>query len=361
MMTPSTGPTADESVITDETVENAIELREVEGLSQGKIVWSRFIHHRAAIIGLVVLIIVAALSISSVGIGPWHGWWKYQYNPTYPVVNGGNPTLHMPTWLGGSGFHLGRHPWGQDDIGKDNFALVMKGTQVSLMIMVVIGILVLLIGVTIGAVAGYFRGILGGFLMRATDLIITLPVIIIGAVLGKVAGSYNGAAMPLLLAIALGVLTWTGMARLVRAEFLGLREREFVDAARVAGASDFRIMTKHILPNAMGVIIVQATLIMAQAIVLETSLSYLGFGVHAPHVSLGELINEYQDAFSTRPWLFWYPGIFIIVVALCVNLVGDGLRDAFDPRQKKIPSQRAMDKAQQELEATAATQHSTGI
>ncbi len=354
MTTPSAGPTSDDSVVSEETLENAIELREVEGLSQGKIVFQRFIHHRAAIIGLVVLIIVAALSISSVGVGPIHGWWRYQYNPTYPVINGGNPTLHMPTWLGGSGFHIGRHPWGQDNLGKDNFARVMKGTQISLMIMVVIGVLVLLIGVTIGAIAGYFRGVLGGFLMRATDLMITLPVIIIGAVLGKTTGSYNGAAMPLLLGLALGLIVWPGMARLVRAEFLGLREREFVDAARVAGASDFRIMSKHILPNAMGVIIVEATLIMAQAIVLETALSYLGFGVHAPHVSLGELIGDYQAAFSTRPWLFWYPGLFIVVIALCVNLVGDGMRDAFDPRQKKVPSRRAMDKAEADAKMTAS-------
>lgn len=343
MMTPPAGPT-EIYLDVEESLENAIELKEVEGLSQGKIVFRRFIHHKGAIIGFVVLLAIAVLSITSVGIGPIHGWWTYQPDPTYPIVNGGNPTLHLPRWLGGSGFSIGKHPWGQDDIGKDNFARVMKGTQMSLMIMVVIGIMVLVIGVVIGALAGYFRGLLGAFLMRATDLVITLPVIVIGAVLGKLVGSYNGALMPLLLALALGAITWTGMARLVRAEYLALREREFVDAARMAGASDIRIMVKHILPNAMGVIIVQVTLIMASAIVLETALSYLGFGVQAPHVSLGELINEYQTAFATRPWLFWYPGMFIIVIALCVNFIGDGLRDAFDPRQKRIPSERKMNK-----------------
>jgi peptide/nickel transport system permease protein len=139
----------------------------------------------------------------------------------------------------------------------------------------------------------------------------------------------------LFLAFYLGLFGWTGLSRLVRGEFLTLREREFVDAARVAGASNRRIIFKHILPNAVGVIIVSVTLIMSGAILLETALSYLGFGVIPPDVSLGLLISTYQDAFTTRPWLFWYPGLFIIAIALSINFIGDGLRDAFDPRQRR--------------------------
>ena len=135
------------------------------------------------------------------------------------------------------------------------------------------------------------------------------------------------------------------MARLVRGEFLTLREREFVDAARVSGARDRRIIFRHILPNAVGVIVVNATLLMAGAILLESALSYLGFGVQSPDTSLGKIVSDNQAAFSTRPWLFWWPGIFIIAIALCVNFIGDGLRDAFDPRQKKMPSERAMRRA----------------
>ena len=125
------------------------------------------------------------------------------------------------------------------------------------------------------------------------------------------------------------------MSRLVRGEFLTLREREFVDAARVAGATNRRIIFKHILPNAVGIIIVSVTLLMSGAILLETALSYLGFGVVPPDVSLGRLISDYQESFTTRPWLFWYPGIFIVTIALCINFIGDGLRDAFDPRQRR--------------------------
>ena len=137
------------------------------------------------------------------------------------------------------------------------------------------------------------------------------------------------------LALLLGFFAWMGLARFVRTEFLTLREREFVDAARVAGASNRRIIFKHILPNAMGVIIVSGTLLLSGAILAETALSYLGFGVRPPDVSLGLLISEYQDSFSVSPWLFWWPGSLIVSIALCVNFIGDGLRDAFDPRQRR--------------------------
>jgi len=232
---------------------------------------------------------------------------------------------------------LGDFPFGQDTIGRDIFARVMRGTQRSLTVMLIIGTLATTIGIMIGAASGFFRGRIDTLLMRFTDMVITIPIIVIGAVLGKLVGNGNA----ILLGVALGLVTWTTMARLVRGDFLSLREREFVDAARVAGASNSRIMFKHMLPNAIGVIIVNTTLLMASAILLETALSYLGFGVKPPDVSLGQLINEYQSAFATRPWLFWWPGLFIILIALCVNFIGDGLRDAFDPRQqRRIPNER---------------------
>jgi peptide/nickel transport system permease protein len=226
---------------------------------------------------------------------------------------------------------IGKHPFGQDDIGRDYFALVMRGAQQSIVVMLTIGLLGGLLGTMIGAIAGYFRGWVDAVLMRLTDFIITIPIIILGSVIGFRFGNLG----VIVLALMLGFFSWTGLARLVRAEFLSLREREFVDAARIAGASNARIIRKHILPNAIGVIIVSVTLLMSSAILLETGLSYLGFGVVAPDVSLGLLISTYQDAFPTRPWLFWYPGLFIIAIALAVNFIGDGLRDAFDPRQKR--------------------------
>ena len=141
----------------------------------------------------------------------------------------------------------------------------------------------------------------------------------------------------------------------MRGEFLSLREREFVDAARVAGASSARIIFKHILPNAVGVITVNTTLLMSAAILTETALSYVGLGVKSPDVSLGSLISANQAAFATRPWLFWWPGIFIVVICLTINFIGDGLRDAFDPRQKRIPSERRMAKAMAQDASVART------
>ena len=328
-----------ESVV-GETLENAIELKEVEGLSQGQIVARRFRRHRGAITGLVVLALVIILGYSSVGAFGIPGWWKYNHTELTAIENGTSPTLSLPTWLGGSGFEIGNHPFGQDVVGHDSFAQTMKGVQTSVNVMFILAIVAGGIGITVGAIAGFYRGWVDQLLMRMTDLVLTFPVLVIGAVLGKMA---DGGAV--LLALALGAIYWTTLARLVRGEFLSLREREFVDAARVAGASSFRIIRKHMLPNAIGVIIVNTTLLMSAAVLLETALSYLGFGISSPDISLGKLISDNQSAFSTRPWLFWWPGLFIILIALSVNFIGDGVRDAFDPRQRKIPSEREMAKA----------------
>lgn len=330
----------------DPAHENAIELKEVEGLSQGRIVLRRFLRHRGAIGGLGALALVALLAYSSIGVSIFGlqvpGWWQHTHTDQLSIVNpNGAPTLTLPTWLGGSGFALGEVPFGQDELGRDIFARTMKGIQTSIHVMVVIGILSAVIGVFVGAVAGYYRGWIDQGLMRMTDLVLTFPVLVIGAVLGKVAGQGG----VFFLALVLGAVIWPGMARLVRGDFLSLREREFVDAAKVAGASDRRVIFKHMIPNAMGVIIVNSTLVMSQAVLLEAALSYLGFGVRAPDISLGLMISQYESAFTTRPWLFWWPGLFIIIVVLSINFVGDGLRDAFDPRQKRVPSRRKMEKA----------------
>ncbi len=329
-----------ENASTD-AAENAIALKEVEGLSQRQIVFKRFVHHRAAMIALFSLaaIIILVNTALNFKIGPWtiHGWWKYgvQDIPELrfegcPGGNTGCPTLKLfpPTF--------GEHPFGQDDIGRDYLALVMKGAQRSLMVAFIIGAIGGVIGTVIGSISGFYRGKVDSILMRTTDFVITVPSIIIGSVIGFHFGNLGAG----FLAIYLGLFSWTGLARLVRGEFLKLREMEFVDAARVAGATNKRIIFKHILPNAVGIIIVSVTLLMSSAILLETALSYIGFGVVAPDVSLGLLISTYQDSFTSRPYLFWWPGFFIISIALSINFIGDGLRDAFDPRQRRRVSRK---------------------
>lgn len=319
--------------------EITIEQKETEGLSQGQIVRRRFFRHRGALIAMIVLALIVILAFTSVGVNLWglriHGWWPYSWDQIAPKINNGVPTLSL--WP----LQIGEHPFGQDEVGRDIFAVVMRGAQQSLMVMVIAGVVATAIGVVIGAFAGYYRSRTDSILMRFTDIVITIPLIVIGSVLGNAFGSLGAA----VLGVVIGLFAWTTMARLVRGEFLTLREREFVDAARVSGARDRRIIFRHILPNSVGVIVVNATLLMAGAILLESALSYLGFGVQSPDTSLGKIVSDNQAAFSTRPWLFWWPGMFIIAIALCVNFIGDGMRDAFDPRQKKKPSERAMARA----------------
>jgi peptide/nickel transport system permease protein len=325
-----------------EQAENAIELKEVEGLSQGQIVFRRFLRHRAAMISLVILALTVILAFSSVGIDAAgihiHGWWKWNWIQISPIVNHERPTLSViPKFMGGAGITLGDHPFGQDDVGHDIFANVMRGMQQSLMILFIVGIVSTIVGTLIGAIAGYFRGFIDSLLMRFTDMILIIPTILLTAIIGKSVTNLGS----FVFAIVLGLLLWTSLARLVRGEVLALREREFVDAARVAGATTPRIIFRHILPNSIGVIIVSATLLMAAAILIETGLSYLGFGVQYPDVSLGLLISRYETASQTRPWLFWWPGLFIVIIALTINFIGDGLRDAFDPRQKRLLNRKA--------------------
>jgi peptide/nickel transport system permease protein len=334
--------------------ENSIELKEVEGLSQGRIVFRRFFRHRGAMISLGVLIFVILLAFTSEGIHIFGldipGWWMWTWTDLQPIVNGGEPTLSVvPKFLGGEGIMWGIHPFGQDSLGRDMFAEVMRGTQQSLMIVFVVGIVSTVIGVVVGAVSGFFRGWVDTVLMRLTDVILIIPLIVLTATL---AHTYN-AGGSFVVAIVLALASWPQLARLVRGDVLGLREREFVDAARVAGASSPRIMFVHILPNAIGVILVNTTLLMAATILTEAALGFLGFGVQAPDVSLGSIIYQYENAFNTRPWLFFWPAIFVILIALTINFIGDGLRDAFDPRQK-----RALNKAARRS-AAAARQKAT--
>ncbi len=292
----------------------------IKARSQGELVRRRFLRHRGALGGMVVLAFVVLLAFTSIGFGPIPGWWGKTYLDPSTIVNRGAPTLDLIPWLDGDGFAIGANPFGQENVGKDYFALTMRGAQRSLIIAFVVGLTSTAIGTLIGAVAGYFRGWIEAVLMRFTDVMITIPTLVIAAVLGR---TWGGSGI-VVLALVLGVVTWTGLARLVRGEFLSLREKEFVEAARAMGAGSGRIIFKHILPNVIGVIIVSATLTIAGAILLETALSYLGFGVKSPDTSLGALISEYETAFLVRPWLFWFPGLFIIAIALASTSSGTG-------------------------------------
>ncbi len=301
-------------------------VRPVAAKTEFRIVARRFLRHKAARAGLVVMALIILLAFTSIGVGPIPGWWKYNYTDFDPrLTNGGAPTLSVfpPSW--------GEHPFGQSNEGRDYFALTMRGMQQSLIIAFIVGIVSTIIGTVIGAVSGYFRGLTESILMRFTDVMITIPLLAVAAVIS----SQIGGSGVIGLAVLLGLVTWTSLARIVRGEFLSLREKEFVDAARSVGASSRRIIFRHILPNTIGVITVSATLAISGAILLETALSFLNFGVKSPDISLGLLLQQYRQAMDVRPYLFWWPGVFIVLISLSVNFIGDGLRDAFDPRQNR--------------------------
>ncbi len=278
--------------------------------SQGQLVARRFRQHRLAVASLVVLLALVVLAF----VGGW--LWKYSVADITPDES------QPPSW---------NHPFGTDAAGRDTFAQVLRGTQISIGISVLVAVFATLMGTVWGAAAGYYRGTVDTVMMRIVDLILTLPLLAVAVVLG-----HNAGGSWWLTAAVIAGLSWAYVSRVVRGVVLSLREKEFIEAAKALGASDARIIFRHLVPNALGSVIVNATILVAFAILAETALSYLGFGVRAPDTSLGLLVSQAQTAVQTRPWLFYFPGLFIILIALTINFIGDGLRDAFDPQQTKV-------------------------
>jgi peptide/nickel transport system permease protein len=281
--------------------------------SQTQMVIRRFMSHRLAVGSLVVFVLVVIVSL----IGG--RFWKYGYADITDEFSS-PPSM--------------AHPMGTDDIGHDTLAQVLRGAQKSVQVALMVAFLSTTVGAVIGAIAGYYRGWVDAALMRFTDLILTIPSIAILAVLAATLADQAGNWF--FVGLVLSLLLWVYIARVVRGTFLSLREKEFVEAARALGASDTRIMFRHLLPNATGSLIVNATVMVSIAILTETALSFLGLGIKAPDTSLGLLVSTGQQAATTRPWLFYFPGLVIIVIALTINFVGDGLRDAFDPTQTRV-------------------------
>jgi peptide/nickel transport system permease protein len=223
------------------------------------------------------------------------------------------------------------HWFGTDGLGRDYFSNVLWGIRTSAEVGMVVALLSSILGLIIGALAGYYRGWLDNLLMRFTDLLLTLPALAILAVAGKFIGGSQWD-----ITLILAFFFWTGLARVVRGVFLSLREKEYVEAAKAGGASDARIMFRHILPNTLGPVIVNGTLAVGAAILTEAALSFLGFGIAPPTPSLGVLIFQEGETYNQDWWLTVFPGVAIVLIVLCVNFVGDGLRDAFDPQQRRV-------------------------
>jgi ABC-type dipeptide/oligopeptide/nickel transport system permease subunit len=286
-----------------------------EGQGQSVVVLRRLVRNPIALVGLCIFfgLTVAALLT---------GWfWTYSYSA---ITN----TLNAPPSLS--------HPFGTNSLGSDMFAQVMHGTIQDIEIALVVAVMATVVGATVGAISGYYRGVTDAALMRFVDLILVVPVLAILIVLAHIVA--KEASSWFWLAIIIGAVSWTYVARLVRADFLTLRERDFVEASRALGASNRRIILRHMLPNAVGPIIVNATIIVALSIVLESTLSYIGLGIQPPNVSLGLLVDQGQDSATTEWWVFVFPVVFLVVLILSIFFIGDGLRETLDPKKNRVRS-----------------------
>lgn len=279
----------------------------------------RFLRHRMAVAGLIVLglLIAASLVIPAVTGEAWQTAELLKVNAPPEVGTNDEGEFVFA-------------PLGYSDIGQNVLARVAKATGTSLSIGFAAVLIIVGMGVTVGSVAGYFGGWVDNVLMRFVDIVLSLPGLFI--ILALV--SFWGGGSIWVIVIAIGITSWTLAARLVRAEFLRLREVDYVAAARALGASPVRIILRHMLPPAMAPIIVAATLGVADSVVVEAALSFLGFGISQPEASLGNMLTEARTYFFRNPWLVVWPGLVLVAIVMSASFLGDGLRDALDPRQR---------------------------
>jgi peptide/nickel transport system permease protein len=288
--------------------------------------WTRLRRHKLAVAGFVVLILLILAAVFAKQLAP--------FDPNF-IDNAhwqGNP---LPPCFQDASQCAG-HLLGSDEVGRDLLSRLLFGARISLTVGIFAVVMEILIGTILGAVAGYYGGWVDWLIMRVTDVFLSIPLLPLLLVLTAiVAASSSKAALNFgVIVLIIGALSWPGVARLVRASFLSLREREFAEAARALGNSDIRIIFRHLLPNAVAPIVVQATLDVANVIVLESTLSYLGFGIQPPTASWGNMLANAQANLQTAWWAAVFPGICILVTVLSINYIGDGLRDALDPNMR---------------------------
>jgi peptide/nickel transport system permease protein len=279
-------------------------------------IWRRFRKHPGAIVGAVVLVIIIFSTI------------LVPLSPYDPETSDLKNKLQPPSW---------EHPFGTDPLGRDMLTRILYGGRISLMVGLMVVMITLSIGVPVGSIAGYFGGWIDNLLMRIIDATLALPtllvLILLGAILREVKIDFIEKNTVITIAVALGLLSWMTVARLVRAIFLTLRDMEYVQAARALGASNIKIIWQEILPNGVGPIIVESTLGIGYAIMEESGLSFLGFGIRPPTPSWGNLLSNAQEHLTQHPWLAIFPGLMIFLTIISVNYIGDGLRDALDPHK----------------------------
>lgn len=294
------------------TFTDEILIREHESMLT--IVWRRFRRHPGAVVGAIVLTTII-LAVIFAFLSP--------YDPNVSDIKN---RLQPPSW---------EHPFGTDALGRDLLTRCLYGGRISIFVGTMVVIITLVIGVPVGAIAGYLGGWLDDILMRIIDAFLSLPALLVLILLSAILREID---VPLLkrnsiitISLVIGVLSWMTVARLVRAVFLSSRGMDYVKAARALGAGSLLIMVSEILPNGFGPIIVESTLEVGYAIMEESGLSFLGFGVQPPTASWGSLLSDAQEHLTSHPWLAIFPGLMIFLTIISVNYIGDGLRDALDP------------------------------
>jgi peptide/nickel transport system permease protein len=299
---------------------------EAPPLSLRELTWRRFKRHKMALAGGVVLILLFLYAFG----GALFSSEKYaNYNDTQLRLNG--PSLE--------------HPFGTDSIGRDILARTIYGGQISLLIGLFAVTIETGLGILIGAIAGYYGGLIDNLLMRFTEAMLNIPEIFLLIVMAKFFGGkipelhflgrvYSGSLIVII--VIIGLTSWMYLARIVRAEFLSLKENEFVLAARATGTSNTEIIFRHILPNSIAPIVVTATLGVANAILAEAYISFLGLGVQPPTATWGNMLDGANQYLESAPWLWFFPGLLILLTVLSINYLGDGLRDALDPRGRAM-------------------------
>lgn len=303
------------------------EKREAPSLSLRQMAWRRFRRHKLALAAAVVLLLLVVYTFGGMLV----------FSEADANFNDTKNNLQAPSLT---------HPFGTDHIGRDVLARTVYGGQISLLIALSAVVLELVIGILVGAVAGYYGGWIDSALMRFTEAIFNIPQLFLLIVMAKFFGgkipqvqflgrTLSGSVVVII--VIIGLTSWMYLARIVRAEFLSLKERDFVLAAQASGAPSARIIFRHILPNSVAPIIVSATLGIAAAILSESYISFLGLGVQPPTATWGNMLERSTKNLSeigSAPWLWFFPGILIVLTVLSINFVGDGLRDALDPRSR---------------------------
>jgi peptide/nickel transport system permease protein len=289
--------------------ERAVPAGVAVGQSYWQIAWRRFKHHRVALLGGAVILVFLLLAIFAPYLTP------YSFEQIDLLNRKAPPTL--------------KHPLGTDDLGHDVLTRLLYAGRISLTVGFSAAITSAVFGTLIGGLAGFYGRWLDNVLMRITDIMLSIPDLPVIIILARyMGGSVLG------IVFVLTLFAWMGTARLVRGEILKLRNQDFAEAARAMGASDARILARHLIPNALAPVIVAATLTVGSAILLEAALSFLGVGIQPPTPSWGNMLQNAQDFIWTAPWLAVWPGAMIFLTVLCFNFLGDGLRDALDPRLK---------------------------